>query len=249
MFEQSMVAAPPAAGRSVTFAASLSVQVLMAGTLLLIPLFLVEGPGIVRLHTALMAPPPPPPPAVKLVAVPARVLAQYLQPRALFAPRHIPATVAAIHDHLAAPGDLTVTDSQIIGVPGGIPHEQHLPGMFRGREIPPPPEPDKAAVKEPPAPAAPIKVGGDVQAAKIVRRIVPAYPPLAKAARISGTVRLLGVISRDGRIQQLQVLSGHPLLVSAAAEAVRQWVYQPTLLNKEPVEVIAPIDVHFTLSQ
>ena len=86
-------------------------------------------------------------------------------------------------------------------------------------------------------------------AAKVVRRILPVYPPLARQARVSGNVKLLGVISKDGTIQQLQVISGHPLLVNAALDAVRQWVYRPTLLNGEPVEVVAPIDVNFTLAQ
>lgn len=72
---------------------------------------------------------------------------------------------------------------------------------------------------------------------------------MAVIARISGTVRLQGIIGKDGSIQQLQVLSGPPLLVQAALDAVRQWRYQPTLLNGEPVEVISPIDVIFTLSQ
>ena len=61
-------------------------------------------------------------------------------------------------------------------------------------------------------------------------------------------MRLIGVIAKDGTIRQLQVVSGHPLLVGAAVDAVRQWVYRPTLLNGEPVEVIAPIDVIFTFS-
>ena len=86
-------------------------------------------------------------------------------------------------------------------------------------------------------------------AAKIVRKVIPAYPPLARQARVSGTVQLLGVIGKDGTVQQLQVISGHPLLVSAAVEAVKQWLYRPTLLNGEPVEVVAPIDVNFTLAQ
>jgi protein TonB len=85
--------------------------------------------------------------------------------------------------------------------------------------------------------------------ARVMKRIMPIYPPLARAARISGIVKLMGIIARDGTIQQLQVLGGHPLLVASAVEAVRQWVYRPTTLNGEPVEVIAPIDVHFTLSQ
>ena len=73
------------------------------------------------------------------------------------------------------------------------------------------------------------------------------YPALARSARVQGTVHLLGVVSKDGTIQKLQVLGGHPLLVAAAVDAVKQWVYRPTLLNGEPVEVIAPIDVIFTL--
>ena len=94
-----------------------------------------------------------------------------------------------------------------------------------------------------------IQVGGNVLEAKLVNRVMPVYPPLARQARISGTVRLEGIISRDGRVVNLQVISGHPLLINAAVEAVRQWVYRPTLLNGEAVEVIAPIDVHFTLAQ
>jgi protein TonB len=99
------------------------------------------------------------------------------------------------------------------------------------------------------APAAPIRVGGGVQMAKLVKKVIPEYPPLAKTARVSGVVHLLGVIAKDGTIQNLQLIGGHPLLARAAIEAVRQWVYQPTLLNGQPVEVIAPIDVNFTLGQ
>ena len=78
---------------------------------------------------------------------------------------------------------------------------------------------------------------------------MPVYPPLAKQARIQGTVRLNAIISRDGTIQNLQLVSGHPLLAPAALAAVKQWVYEPTLLNGEPVEVVTVIDVNFTLSQ
>ena len=95
----------------------------------------------------------------------------------------------------------------------------------------------------------PVPVGGDVQAAKLIKKVVPQYPALARMARVSGTVHLLGIIAKDGTIQRLQVVSGNPLLVQAAVDAVRQWVYRPTLLNGEVVEVIAPIDVIFTLSQ
>jgi protein TonB len=110
-------------------------------------------------------------------------------------------------------------------------------------------EPPKPVTTPPKPPAEPIRVSMGAEMAKLVKRVVPAYPPLARGARISGMVHLIGIISKDGTIRNLQVISGHPLLVRAAVEAVEQWVYQPTLLNNEPVEVICPIDVNFTLSQ
>ncbi len=85
--------------------------------------------------------------------------------------------------------------------------------------------------------------------AKLMKKVIPEYPSLAKTARLSGVVHLLGVIAKDGTIQNLELISGHPILASAALAAVRQWVYQPTLLNGRPVEVIAPIDVNFTPGQ
>ena len=95
----------------------------------------------------------------------------------------------------------------------------------------------------------PVVVTSEIQAAKIIKRVIPQYPPLAKQTRVQGTVRLTGIIAKDGTIQQLQLLSGHPLLAPVAMEAVRQWVYRPTILNGQPVEVIAPIDVTFTLQR
>lgn len=86
-----------------------------------------------------------------------------------------------------------------------------------------------------------------MQEAKLLHQVIPVYPPLARAARVSGIVRLVGVIARDGTVRNLRVVSGHPLLVAAALSAVRQWVYRPTILNGKPVEVICPIEVRFKL--
>jgi protein TonB len=94
-----------------------------------------------------------------------------------------------------------------------------------------------------------IRVGGNVQKANLINAPKPVYPPLARQARISGTVKLNAIISKEGAIEQLTVVSGHPLLIPSALEAVKQWRYKPTLLNGEPVEVITQIDVNFTLSQ
>jgi protein TonB len=94
-----------------------------------------------------------------------------------------------------------------------------------------------------------ITVGGNVQQALLINQPRPSYPPLAKQARISGSVRFTAIIGRDGTIQNLNLVSGHPLLVSVAQEAVKQWRYKPTLLNGEPVEVVTQIEVNFTLNQ
>ena len=94
-----------------------------------------------------------------------------------------------------------------------------------------------------------ITIGGNVQQAKLISQPKPAYPALAKQARISGVVKLQAVISKDGTVQNLAVIGGHPLLIPAALEAVTHWVYQKTLLNGEPVEVSTQVDVNFTLSE
>jgi TonB family protein len=94
-----------------------------------------------------------------------------------------------------------------------------------------------------------IKIGGAVQAAKLVNQVPPAYPPLAQQARISGTVHLHALIGLDGHVKSVETISGHPLLIPAALSAVQQWVYSPTLLNGQPVEVDTTVDVNFTSGQ
>jgi TonB family protein len=98
-------------------------------------------------------------------------------------------------------------------------------------------------------PPARIRVGGNVQQTKLVSQPLPVYPPDAKQAGIQGVVKLNATIAKDGTIQHLEVMSGHPMLVQAALDAVKQWVYQPTLLNGQPVEVMTEVDVNFTLAQ
>jgi len=112
-----------------------------------------------------------------------------------------------------------------------------------GSAPPPPPPPKKAA------PTGPVPIGGRVAEANLIRKVQPVYPPLAKSARVQGTVEFTATISKDGNIENLTLVRGHPLLVNAAREAVLQWKYRPTLLNGQPVEVITDIIVNFTLSQ
>jgi TonB family protein len=94
-----------------------------------------------------------------------------------------------------------------------------------------------------------ITIGGNVQQAKLLSQVHPVYPPDAKAARVQGKVSLQALIAADGHVANLTVLSGDPMLVSSATDAVSQWVYNQTLLNGVPVEVMTQIDVNYTLMQ
>mgnify|MGYP006268619849 CR=1 FL=1 len=170
-----------------------------------------------------------------------RPVAKLMQAGRLMAPRAIPKEITIIKEQDVPPefGGGGVVG----GVPGGVPGGQAggvLGGIIGGAmssSLPPPP---KEAPKR-------IRVGGQVQQASLINKVTPIYPALAKQARIQGTVRLHAIIAKDGSVQELQVMGGHPLLVQAALDAVRQWRYRPTLLNGEPVEVDTTIDVVFTL--
>jgi protein TonB len=140
---------------------------------------------------------------------------------------------------------------EFAGVPGGLPGG--IPGGTLGGILnsvpspasPPPPPPAVAAVPSAPAPPSRIRVGGSVEAGLLLREVTPSYPKLAQQAHIAGTVRLKAVIGADGKVEDLALISGHPLLIEAAEAAVKQWIYKPTLLNGQPVEVDTEIDVHF----
>lgn len=124
---------------------------------------------------------------------------------------------------------------------------KRLAAQQRGGTLAPPPPPPPPPI--PSAAPSRIKVGGNVAAHNLISQPRPVYPPEAKQAGIQGTVQLSAIIDREGRIEHLEVISGHPMLAPAALEAVKQWVYRPTLLNGQPVEVQTQIDVNFTLSQ
>lgn len=223
------------------YAISLVFQVLMLGVLILIPLLYTEALPQQQMLSWLVAPPPPPPPPPPPAAQqPVRRVkpVSLMEAGKLRAPREIPREITIIKD------DTTQEDlSGVVGgVPGGVPGGQMggvLGGVLGG--IP--------GAVPPPALEAPkrIRVSSGVQDAKLIRKVEPAYPPLAKQARIAGTVRLEAVIAADGTIQNLRVIEGHPLLVQSALQAVQQWRYQPTLLSGEPVEVVTYIDVIFRL--
>ncbi len=219
------------------------IEVIGIGVMILVPLIYTQALPKAQLMTFLVAPPPPPPPPPPPAKAPPRIqVHQVTMAQLMKAPTVIPKTIAKIKDQ-PMPQSTGVVGGVVGGVPGGQAGGV-LGGIIGGVTggPPPPPPPPKAQTPQR------IRVGGQVEAAKLIYKPTPEYPPLAKMARIQGTVRLEAVIAKDGTIQDLKVLSGHPLLVKAALDAVKQWRYQPTLLNGEPVEVVTEIDVNFTLA-
>lgn len=127
-------------------------------------------------------------------------------------------------------------------IPGsGAGDTRGVPNLFDGGSRPIMP------VVRPPSPAAPVRIS-HISEGNLIRRVQPVYPPLARMARIQGVVALQAVISRDGTIENLKVLTGHPMLARAAVEAVSQWRYRPYILNNQPVEVETQITVNFSLA-
>ena len=254
MFDQTFVNDQGGTNKSWTVLLSTLMQMLLVGILILIPLIFTEALPKTTLTSFLMAPPPPPPPppppaAPQPVKIIPKVVQRQFDAGKLVAPKKIPKEIAMIKEEDMPP---PASGGVVGGVPGGVPGGTAggvIGGMIGGVGVAPPPPPPPVK-KEPEKPKNPdrIRVGGNVIAANLLKKISPVYPPLAKQARVQGTVRFTAIIGRDGAIQNLQLVSGHPLLVPAATEAVKQWVYRPTMLNGEPVEVITQIDVNFTLS-
>lgn len=251
MFDQSFVS-EGRTNKGWTVILSTIGQLGLVAVAVLIPLIFTEKLGMATLTSSLMAPPPPPPPppppAPVQQVVRTKVVPRQFDSGRLTAPKTIPKEIAMIkEDDIPPPAATGVMGGVPGGVPGGTPGGV-IGGIIGGVPgAPPPPPPPPKPVEKPKAPER-IRVGGNVQAANLVKKVTPVYPPLAKQARVQGQVRFTAIIGKDGTIQNLQLISGHPLLVPAATEAVRQWVYRPTLLNGDPVEVITQIDVNFTLS-
>jgi protein TonB len=252
MFEQSLMdLASTDRKRPWTVGLSLLIQVGILGVLILIPLIFTESLSGGKMMTFLAAPPPPPPPPPPPAAAPVHVvkMVREFEDGQLHAPKEIPKQIEMIKEE-----ELPPPSSGGVGVPGGVPGGSaggaiggvmnSILGSAPTSAVPPPPPPPKP-VETPHR----INVGGNVQAARAISRPNPVYPQLARQARIQGVVRLEAVIDESGKITDLKVISGHPLLVQSALDAVRQWRYQPTVLNNVAVQVATTIDVNFTLSQ
>jgi protein TonB len=250
MFDQTFLNGAGKTTTSWTVTLSFMAEFAAIGAMILVPLVWTEVLPKAYFMNSLTAPAPPPPAPLPPAPVPVIRQAR-IAPRAfnhvLEAPREIPQQAPIIiQEALLLPSNL---DSGMSGVPGAAP--AGMAGVFSdgiGTGIPPrsPIRPPIADVK--PKQEGPVAVGGKVQSAKLIKHPAPAYPAIAKSARIQGTVVLQAIIGKDGAVRNLTVVSAaSPLLVPSAMDAVKQWVYQPTLLNQEPVEVITEITVIFAL--
>ncbi|MGC2794518.1 MAG: TonB family protein, partial [Candidatus Sulfotelmatobacter sp.] len=226
-------------GRTTTFAIIL--EIALVGLMVLMPLIFTEALPKQQLMTFLVAPPPPPPPPPP-AAAPVHVVHQVqtdIVNGELRTPTKIPQKVQMIKED-EAPPQMAVS-GVVGGVPGGIPGGQ-MGGVIGGIISSTPVAVPKVFTPQR------VRVSQGVSAGLLVRRVQPNYPPLARQARIQGTVVLHAVIAKDGSIQGLTLISGHPMLAPAAIDAVKQWKYKPYLLNGEPVEVDTEVLVNFTLS-
>lgn len=235
MFSQLIVSRKnaPGARKSWSLLVSVALQSLLIGVLILVPLIYTEALPKATLSTLLVAPPPPPPPPMSAVKVKQVKMAQVFKAHETVAPTVIPKKIEVEKDQ--APE--VAPNTQDAGIPGGT--GDVLGGIAgNGPAMPPPPKPE--APKR-------ITLGGQVEAAKLINKVPPQYPEVAQSAHVTGTVVLHAIISKSGDIEQLQLVSGPPLLAKAAMDAVTQWRYRPTVLNGQPVEVDTTINVVFSL--
>jgi protein TonB len=175
-------------------------------------------------------PPPPPPPAPRAAASPPTT------------PRPRPSEAAAFTAPLATPDQVVPEQTSDLGLPGGVPGgvEGGVPGGVVGAVVGGLPEAT-------PPPLEPVRVGGEIKEPRKVKHVDPVYPPLAARAHVQGVVILECVVSPHGRVVEVRLLRGNVMLDEAAIEAVRQWVYAPTLREGVPVPVLLTATVVFQL--
>lgn len=220
--------------RGMTMSISFIVQAVLIGFLILLPLILTEGLPARMLMAAIVAPPPPPPPPPPPAPTP------HVQPRVseivngeLRTPSKIPKKIEMIKEEEAPPPSTGVVGGVVGGVPGGS-----AGGVIGGLISSTAPPPKVAAPQK-------LRISSGVAEGNLVNKVEPQYPQMAKVAHVQGDVVLQALISKNGAIENLRAVSGHPILIQAAMEAVKQWRYRPYLLNGEPVEVETTITVKF----
>jgi len=225
--------------RGLTTLTSFGLQALAVAVLLVFPLLKPQGlPSFHQLSTPISWGQPLAAPPTPRARINATRSASESEPEIVFtAPREIPKWVLTeSNDPLPQIGGSGPS------IPGAGPGDQNgVTHLFESGTRPVLP----VAVR-PLAPSVPIRLS-HMSEGNLIRKVQPAYPALARTARIQGAVVLQAVISKEGAIENLKVVTGHPMLVQAARDAVMQWRYRPYILNSEPVEVETQITVNFWL--
>jgi protein TonB len=235
---------PRKARKPLMVAASAIAHMVTIVVLALIPLIQTQAITIPPIDTSLLAPRIEEPKSVDVFSVQPRIRKNtQSDPNILSAPESIPERIAYV-DEPTTPSIALLPPPDGNGL-GPLLRDLINPGIetaVPAVPIPPPPPPPPPVVK-----AEPIRQGGNVQAANLIHQVNPVYPPIARQARVQGVVVLEAVISKEGSIESLRVVGGHPLLNQAALDAVKQWKYRATMLNGDAVEVITTVTVTFTL--
>jgi periplasmic protein TonB len=250
MFEQAVLPVRPLTRRYWAIVIAISSEILVVSCLLVGPMISPQllPRGEFRTWLTVLTPPAAPK-TLPIVHVRRSLKPLQLTRPVFITPAAVPAKVLIAEDPPLPP---PAFEPSVTGVAGPSDLSRIALGALnqaiRPLRLSPTEAPKASTPAVPPPVKPPIKVGGDVQMARLFKRVEPVYPALAKQARISGTVQLTGIIGTDGHIRELRVISGHPLLAKAALDAVKQWIYEATLLNGDPVEVIAPITVTFRLN-
>lgn len=245
--------------RYLTAGVSFLAHVVIVGAAVALPILyaserLPEPPDMMAFVVDVPPPPPPPPPPAPAPAAakpqptqqPKQALRVIENPLPqVAAPVEAPSAIAP-ETSAAAPAAPGIQAGFEGGVPGGIPGGV-VGGVAGGVDIgePAPPPPPPPAPK--PVPQGPVRVGGQIKAPSLVNRVNPTYPPTAQSAQVEGSVVLEAQVDKTGRVQSVRAVKSHPLLEAAAVNAVKQWRYEPLLLNGEPVAFILTVTVSFTM--
>ncbi len=245
MFESALIessASSPHGSSLWTKGLSFALELSLVGLAVLAPLLYTEALPKHILSDIIAvpaAPPPAPTPRTPTVATHSQIRSELNDGRVLL-PSMIPRHVKQIHDEAERSGE---SSGRVNGVPFGVPGgtgagDATIASLIRS--LP-------ATLPKSVAPHN-VRISSGVAQGLLIHEVRPTYPSLARSARIQGIVILQATIGKDGTIQNLRSLSGHPLLSQAAINAVRQWRYRPYQLNNEPVEVDTTIQVNFTLN-
>lgn len=223
--------------KSLTLPVSIAIHAVVLLTIVVVPLLTSEplpepnaAVNVFFVEPAAPPPPPPPPPA---------------PPRQVNVPRPVstpPPTDGKFTAPVEVPDEIAPEEGIDLGVDGGIPGgvEGGVPGGVVGGVV--------GGLPDAPAPVQAVRVGGQIKEPKKLKNVPPVYPDIARQARVQGVVILECTISPQGKVTEVKVLRGIPLLDQAAIDAVKQWVYTPTLLNGVPVPVIMTVTVNFRLN-